>query len=428
MLKTTSRRLIRKVHIAGAYAAQKTEASKARLNLLENICNNILPAKQRMPVISTINEITRYALNASASTLLFRDDENSAVINHFTDCPLGKQFFQSQSVKELGIASSVLLTGKPLLVKDVSQDGRFNQFKDEVSGIVARSVICAPMFFQGKVIGAVEALNKLDGNDFTEQDLETLVGLAASDALTIANVRANENLLYSYKRTVQKLVSLADSRETTESKHSRRVAQYALIGAGQLNLPAEEQETIEYGSILHDIGLLGVPQSILKKREALTKEDWNIIRKHSVIGYNLLRGIPSLNEVGKLILYHHERFDGKGYPCGLKGDTIPIGARLISVADAFDSMTVKHSYRAASSPKDAIRELGKYAGTQFCPVAVKAICLGYIKTQSLAGVTAKKKDIVFNENWRSKPGDGKTWPISFGQSSRFPNKEAASLE
>ncbi|MFA5308929.1 MAG: HD domain-containing phosphohydrolase [Dehalococcoidales bacterium] len=415
MLKTTSKRLIRKIHTAGSCAGQKTETSKARLNLLENICQNILPVKQRMPVIATINEMTRYALNAAAATILCRDEENNAVINQFTDCPLGKQFIQVETVKELGIAGTVLQHPQPLLVKNVAQDARFSQCKDEVPGIVARSVICAPLIFRGAVIGVVEALNRLDGNDFNEQDLETLTGLANGHALTIANARANENLLYSYKRTVQKLVSLADSRETTESKHSIRVAKYALIGAGQLNLPPEEQETIEYGSILHDIGLLGVPASILKKREALTKEDWNAIRKHSVIGYNLLRGIPSLNEVGKLILYHHERYDGKGYPCGLKGETIPIGARLISVADAFDSMTVKHSYRAASSPKDAIRELGKYAGTQFCSTAVKAVCLGYIKTQSLAGITAKKETLT-NEHWRTKPGDGKIWPITFGQS------------
>jgi HD-GYP domain-containing protein (c-di-GMP phosphodiesterase class II) len=273
----------------------------------------------------------------------------------------------------------------------------------------------------------VEALNRLDGNDFNEHDLETLIGMANGHALTIAHAKANENLLLTYKRTVQKLVSLADKRETTESRHSRRVAQYALIGAAQLNLPPEEQETIEYGAILHDIGLLGVPQSILRKREALTKEDWNMIRKHSVIGYNLLRGIPSLNEVAKLILYHHERFDGKGYPCGLKGDTIPVGARLISVADAFDSMTVKHSYRAASSPKDAIRELGKYSGTQFCPDAVKAVCLGYIKNHSLAKVTERKERLT-NENWRTKPGDHKTWPISFSQSSNVNKQEPSAIE
>ncbi|MGD1119951.1 MAG: HD domain-containing phosphohydrolase [Dehalococcoidales bacterium] len=413
MLKTTSRRLIRKSH-TGVHTAQQTDAGKARLNLLDDICNSIMPAKEQMPVIATINEMTRYTLNASAAAVLSREGETSPAIDKFSDSPLGQQFSQVQTPKELGIAGRVMQTGKPVLIRDTSQDERFNQYRDEVPGLVARSVICAPLVFQGKIIGAVEALNKLDGNDFNEQDLQTLAGLAAGAALTIANIRANENLLYSYKRTVQKLVSLADARESTESKHSIRVSKYALIGASELNLSPEEKEIIEYGSILHDIGLLGVPPEILKKREALTKEDWSIIRKHSVIGYNLLRGIPALNEVSKLILYHHERFDGKGYPCGLKGETIPVGARLISVADAFDSMTVKHSYRAASSVKDAIRELGKCSGTQFCPAAVKALSLGYIKTNSLSGVMVKKEHAV-NENWRTKPGDGKIWPIAFNR-------------
>ena len=218
--------------------------------------------------------------------------------------------------------------------------------------------------------------------------------------------------------TVQKLLLLVDSRENTESKHSRRVAQYALIGATQLNLSEGEQKTIKFGAILHDIGLLSVPVYILKKPEALTKEEWSIIRKHPVTGYNLLREIPSLDRVSSLILYHHERFDGTGYPHGIKGKLIPIGARLIAVAEAFDSMTVDHPYRAASSAKDALRELTRCSGTQFCPVAVKAFCLGYLKSHSSELIIVKKEVTVSNEQLRSKPGDA-AWPISFGQSSHL---------
>lgn len=423
MLKTGPRRIIKRIHRTGPHLVHSAEANKARLDVLDTICKDILSGQQQTPVISTINEMTRYALNASASSLLLFDKEDSSIVDKFTDSPLGAQFVQLQTVKELGIAGWVIQNGEPLLVKDVSQDERFNKYKDEVSGLVARSVICAPLVFQDTVIGVIEALNKLDANDFNEQDLQVLAGLAPGAALTIENAKLNEKLLYSYKSTVQKLVSLADSRETTESRHSKRVAQYALLGAEQLNLPEEEQETIEYSAILHDIGLLSVPASILKKREALTKEEWSVIRKHPVIGYNLLRGIPALNQVSNLVLYHHERFDGKGYPCGLQGETIPMGARLISVADAFDSMTVKHSYRAASSYKDAMRELGKCSGSQFCPTAVKAFCLGYIKSHSLGKVTAPKKEAPVNENWRTKPGDEKAWPISFGQSSLYRNNQ-----
>lgn len=392
MLKVRPRRIIKKGHqmrpqVADSEAKKvkdptkkDSEVNNARLNLLNRICRNVRSVEQELPVISNITEMTRYALNTSASSLFLLDEENKELLYNFSDGPLGKQFRRLQMNEQLGIGGWVLQHGKPLIIRDVNKDERFSKFKDEVIGLVTRSIICAPLVIQGAVVGVIEVLNKLDGNDFEDHDLLTLVRLANNVSLTIENVRLNESLLYSYKDSVQKLVSLLDVRENTASKHSRRVTEYALIGAARLSLSEKETKTIEYAAILHDIGLLSIPGSILNKRDTLTQEEWNLIHKHPVIGSNLLRGIPSLNQVSKLILYHHERYDGKGYPCGLKGENIPIGARLIAVADAFDSMTVKHSYRAAFSKKDALAELGRCTGSQFCPAAVKAFFLGFIKS------------------------------------------------
>lgn len=372
---------------------KETGVNKTRFDLLDKICRNVRSVEQELPVISNITEMTRYALNASASSLLLLDGENKELLHNFVDGPLGKQLRQLQINKQFGIAGWVIQNGKPLIVKDVTKDERFNKFKDEVTGLVPRSVICAPLIVNDVIIGVTEAFNKLDGNDFSERDLLTLVRLATNAALTIENIRLNESLLYSYKDTVQKLVSLVDPSETAQSKHSIRVSKYALIGATELSLSENDRKTVEYGAILHDIGLLGIPARILKKREPLTQEEWNMIRKHPVIGYNLLRGIPSLNEVSKLVLYHHERYDGKGYPCGLRGETIPMGARLIAIAEAFDSMTMKHAYRDASNEKDSLTELARYAGIQFCPVATKAFCRGLIKAHSLSGIAISTKNL-----------------------------------
>jgi len=371
-----------------------TQANKTRLDLLDKICSNVRSVKQHLPVISCITQTTRYALNASASSLILLDEENKALLNKYADGPLGKQFRRFPLNKQLGITRWVIRNGKPLMVKDISADERFHNSKDEVAGVVPRSVVCVPLGIKGEVIGAIEVLNKLDGNNFNEHDAQILAGLANNAALTIENIRLNEDLLYSYKDTVQKLVSLLDVRESTASKHSKRVAEHARITAKALSLSAEEKQSIEYAAILLDIGMLSIPKSVLNKREKLTDEEWNLIRKHPVIGYNLLRGIPSLNQVSKLILYHHERFDGKGYPCGLKGDTIPIGARVIAVADAFDSMTVKHSYRAAMSAKDALEEIGRCSGSQFCPVAARAFFVGYIKSNASRRVKITKKSLA----------------------------------
>jgi len=366
------------------------QANKTRLDLLDKICGNVRSVKQHLPVISCITQTTRYALNASASSLLLIDEENKALVNKYTDGPLGKQFRRLHLNKQLGVTRWVFQNGKPRIAKDISDDANSGEPKGEVAGVVPRSVVSVPLLIKGKVIGAIEVLNKLDGNNFNDHDAQTLAGLANNATLTIENIRLNEDLLYSYKDTVQKLVSLFDVRESTASKHSRRVAEYAVMAATRLSLSNEEKKIIEYAAVLHDIGLLSVPDSVLNKREKLTREEWDMIRAHPVIGYNLLRGIPSLNQVSKLILCHHERFDGKGYPCGLKGDTIPIGARVLAVADAFDSMTVKHAYRAAMSPQNALAEIGRCAGTQFCPVVAKSFFVGFMKYHSAGRVRFKK--------------------------------------
>ena len=132
---------------------------------------------------------------------------------------------------------------------------------------------------------------ELDGTGFNGQDLQTLTGVASTTALAIENIRLNESLQDSYKSTVKALVSLVDAKETYGGGHSRRVSEYALMGATSLLISEEEKQTIEYAAILHDIGKLSIPDNMLNKSDALTDEEWKIIREHPVIGSNLLRGI-----------------------------------------------------------------------------------------------------------------------------------------
>jgi HD-GYP domain-containing protein (c-di-GMP phosphodiesterase class II) len=368
------------------------EVIETRLHLLEQICSSLKSAKQQLPVISSFNEIIRYALNASASSLVLLDSEKKE-INKYADGPLGNEFVRIPMNEQADTGRWLLQIDKPLIINEINRDEYNVRFIDDVTGLKTRSIVCAPLIISGRVMGIIKALNKLDGNDFNDHDLQTLVGLAANIALTIKNMQLNESLLYSYKDTLKRLVSLFDARESAASRHSIRVSECALIGANELSLSDDEKRTIVHGAILHDIGLLSIPEHILNKRDALTKEELDMIRRHPVIGYNLLRGIPSLNEVSKLILYHHEKYDGRGYPSGLRGETIPMGARLIAVADAFVSMTEKHSYRAPIFVKDALEEIGKFAGRQFCPVAAKAFLIGYVKSRSQRKVVVGKRPL-----------------------------------
>jgi putative nucleotidyltransferase with HDIG domain len=176
-----------------------------------------------------------------------------------------------------------------------------------------------------------------------------------------------------HKSIVEALVTAIDAKDPYSVGHSRRVRNYALMAAKMLGIPSDELQIIEFGALLHDVGKIMIPDSILRKREPLTTEELYIIRKHSHRGAGIVSEIPCLARVTDLVLCHHERYDGKGYPRGLKSEQIPIGADLIAVADAFDTMTVDQSYRPALSVKQAITELRNGARKQFHPAAVDAL-------------------------------------------------------
>ncbi|MFC2006174.1 CHASE2 domain-containing protein [Chloroflexota bacterium] len=189
---------------------------------------------------------------------------------------------------------------------------------------------------------------------------------------TIENAKLHQKVADGYKSTIKALAASIDAKDPYTHGHSQRVTEYTLLGATSLPMSQGELEALEYASILHDIGKIGIPDSILSNPNPLTNEEWAVIRLHPVIGDNIMKDIPFLEEPRKLVLHHHERYDGTGYPDGLIGNNIPLGARLISVADTFDSMTSDRAYRAAMSIDDALNELHKCSGTQLCPVAVEA--------------------------------------------------------
>jgi HD-GYP domain-containing protein (c-di-GMP phosphodiesterase class II) len=146
-----------------------------------------------------------------------------------------------------------------------------------------------------------------------------------------------------------------------------------------MGLPHHHLEVLEYAGLLHDIGKIGINDNILSKPSALTPDEFKIIRNHSLIGSNILKDIPFLEDVRDLVLHHHERYDGRGYPDGLVGEQIPLGARLLALADTFDSMTTDRYYRVALSHERAIEEIRRCSGSQFCPLAAATFISAYNK-------------------------------------------------
>lgn len=355
------------------------QETETRLDLLCEVGKKLTSVSPMTRLIEKITRMTQNSLDASASSLLLFDDKEQELIFEVIGGSAGRSLRKIRLDTQSGIAGWVAHNGKPLIVNDVTRDERFNKDIDKITGFVTESIICAPLIVNRKTIGVIEVLNKRNGSNFSERDLETLISVASTAAISIENTKLNQTVLDAYKSTINALAAAIDAKDPYTCGHSQRVMEYSLLGGDSLSLPKEEIQDLEYASILHDIGKIAIPYRILNKPAPLNDEEWGIVREHPLTGANILSGIPFLKKASKIILHHHERYDGKGYPDGLRGEDIPIGARLIAVADAFDTMTTNRSYRAAPTVKYSISELYACSRKQFCPVAVEAFVSGFRK-------------------------------------------------
>lgn len=207
-----------------------------------------------------------------------------------------------------------------------------------------------------------------------QERLEDLVQLRTSEVLE--KKRQVEELYQelegSYESTLQALITALDFRDNETQGHSYRVVEYAVTVACQMGVGEPTLTEIRRGAILHDVGKIGVSDSVLKKPGKLDPDEWAEMKRHPEIGYQMLRHIRFLEPSLEIVLSHQERFDGTGYPRGLVGDAIPLGARIFAVVDTFDAMTSDRPYRKALTIDDACAEIDRCAGTQFDPAVARA--------------------------------------------------------
>lgn len=175
----------------------------------------------------------------------------------------------------------------------------------------------------------------------------------------------------NYTATTEALIMAIDAKDNYTKEHCARVAGFMVELAKQLGMDSEKQELLRKISLLHDIGKIGIKEEILNKPGRLTPEEWEEIKHHPFLGYQIVQPVEFLGEGRDIMLYHQERYDGKGYPAGLKGDEVPLGARMLAIVDSYDAMITDRPYRKRLSTKEALAELNKCSGTQFDPKLVK---------------------------------------------------------
>jgi putative nucleotidyltransferase with HDIG domain len=192
---------------------------------------------------------------------------------------------------------------------------------------------------------------------------------------------------------MESLSATVDARDAYTAGHSRRVQQLSLAIGRKLDLSNAELELLGHAALFHDIGKLGMPDAILLKPSSLTDDEWKVMASHAAEGASIINRLGFLSDAVPAIRHHHERFDGGGYPDGLAGDDIPLGARIIHVADAFDSMLTTRVYRPARPAHEALVELQVNSGTQFCPRCVTAL-EALVTTEAAAEPRAREPQLV----------------------------------
>lgn len=295
---------------------------------------------------------------------------------------LKKSAFHLDRSDATGVFISCFKEQKPYLINDINEisaklSSRSLVFAREMG---AQSFICCPIICEGKSLGIIAVDNLKSKKPLVESDLSLIQGIAHVIGISIRNVELLDSQDRQLKSVLQTLAASIDTRDPLTAGHSAKVTEYASGICSELNLSEEACETIRVAAMLHDYGKIGVPDAILKKPGRLTKEEYAIVKTHAMKTKDILKQINfdgALRDVPKIAGAHHEKIDGSGYPLGLKGDQIPLGAKIIAVADFFEAITAKRHYRDPLPLETAFDLLNKESGVHFEPYIVEAFVRFY---------------------------------------------------
>ncbi|MBI5180742.1 MAG: HD domain-containing protein [Nitrospirae bacterium] len=380
------------VRITNAYNIKKAKSAYEKkvgqlstLMALSTILNSTLEQKEVRK--RAIEAATRLTESEVGSLLLVDEGKNEL----FFEVALGEK---GEKVKEIrlkmgeGIAGWVAKTGEPVIIDDVQNDPRFFKDADKKSSFVTRNMMCVPVKSEGRVIGVLQSINKLKNGKFTKDDLEGFISLADQVAIAIEKSRLYQELRDTFFCAAEALADAIEKRDPYTGGHTKRVLQYSVAIGKYLDLEESELDRLRLAAVLHDIGKIGIEDSILRKRDKLNPDEYEMVKKHPVWGAEIMGHIKQLKDVIPGMRYHHERIDGNGYPDHLRDNEIPIIAKIISVADTFDAITTERPYQESLSIDVAFKELRGSAGTQFDSRVVEA----FLKAYEAGDINANNKN------------------------------------
>lgn len=317
-------------------------------------------------------------LNTGAIYIL----ENEALYLGATTPPLPTQFPDELRVAQLNDHPHIketLTTKAPVYLKDTRVTSLTFAEKIVVDSRKLVSILYYPLVLKGKSIGAFIVGTTSEIRQFSEKEIDLCNILSHQVSLAVANAQlyteaqqAIVKLTHAYDATLEGWSRVLDMRDHVTDRHTHRVADLTVDLARKMGIPASDLGEIRRGALLHDIGKMGIPDAILQKPDVLTDAEWAVMKKHPELAYQFLAHISYLVPALDIPLCHHEKWDGTGYPRQLKGEQIPLSARIFAVVDVYDALTSNRPYRKAWSRKDALTYIQEQSGKHFYPEAVRA--------------------------------------------------------
>ena len=367
-LNVANRELL-KMHEYTVNLEADVEKKAKEINLLSKVRLAISSSLELDEVLNSIVEEVMKNMELEICSVLLLDEPSQTMS---IKCARGisEDIIKNTKIK-VGerISGWVAKHNQSVLITDIEQDARFSKRSQEK--YYTRSLISAPLKFKDRAIGVININNKMSKQPFSKDDLRVIESIAQEASVAIENARLYKNLQDVYMRAISALVSAIDAKDCYTHGHSQNVTKYALAIAKELGFENDQLDNIGIASQLHDLGKIGIHDYILTKPGKLTEEEWAEMKQHTIKGIEILQPLNFLNGVVDIIKQHHERYDGAGYPDGIKGERIKLGARIIAVADSFDAMMAERPYRKAYSLEGAIEELKKCSGSQFDPLIVE---------------------------------------------------------
>jgi len=351
-----------------------------RLSTLMNTSSNVAASGDlRQLIQSTLKSAIQDVGATAGMVVLTSEDDQGLLITEAAFSQTGDFFFPMVVAMGEGISGYVAKEGQPITLtakngETVECDGIGLAIKSAVSvPLLNREFRGVGMAINEQIIGAMTIVNTEEADALEAEELDLLQSLSSLLANAIHNARMEERNRATFLRTLESLATALEARDDYTRGHSQRVCDLSVMIGSKLGLLSDALEELRIGTILHDIGKIGVPDAILNKPGRLTNEEFEFMRTHPVIGYEICRPLMLSDGVLMIIRNHHEKLDGSGYPDGLKGGELPLSLRIVCVADAFDAMSSRRPYRGVMDMSNVMGELSKGAGVQFDSVVVEAL-------------------------------------------------------